>query len=104
MQRFTTPSSSPSASASVSRRHLLQGSGAALAAGLASTLGAMHTRLAQAQTGGGKQLVSAPSPYRPIAPVADLETGLPLLQLLAGFSYRSHGWTGHIMSDGRPTP
>ena len=108
MHRFTTPTPLPvpsaSASASVSRRHLLQGSGAALAAGFAGTLGALHTRLAQAQTGGGKQLVSSPSPYGPIAPVADLETGLPLLQLPAGFSYRSQGWTGDIMSDGRPTP
>jgi secreted PhoX family phosphatase len=34
----------------------------------------------------------------------DLETGLPLLWLPAGFSYRSFSWTGDPMSDGAPTP
>jgi hypothetical protein len=86
------------------RRRLLQGSGALMASSFVAALGALQTRQAQAQTGGGKQTVSAVSPYGPIAPVADLSTGLPLLQLPEGFSYRSYGWTGDPMRDGRPTP
>ena len=36
----------------------------------------------------------------------DPETGLNLLQLPPGFSYRSYGWTGDFMNDvlGTPTP
>jgi hypothetical protein len=42
--------------------------------------------------------------YGPIGPVADRTTGLPLLKLPRGFSYRSVGWTGDVMDDGTPTP
>ncbi|MCZ8063904.1 alkaline phosphatase PhoX [Silanimonas sp.] len=42
--------------------------------------------------------------FGPLAPVADATTGLPLLKLPAGFSYRSFGWSTTPMSDGRPTP
>ena len=42
--------------------------------------------------------------YGPLAPVADEVTGLPLLQLPAGFKYWSFGWTGDVMSDGIATP
>ena len=42
--------------------------------------------------------------FGPLAPVADATTGLPLLKLPAGFSYRTFGWSGSPMSDGRPTP
>jgi secreted PhoX family phosphatase len=87
----------------LSRRRLLQGSGAGLAAAFVGTLGALHSRQAQAAVG-GKQTVSAPSPYGPIAPVNDLSTGLPLLQLPEGFSYSSYGWTGDLMSTGQATP
>lgn len=88
-----------------SRRRLLQGSGAVMASSFIGAMGALHSQQAIAQkSGGGKQTTSAPSPYGPIAPVADLSTGLPLLQLPAGFSYRSYGWTGDPMRDGRPTP
>jgi secreted PhoX family phosphatase len=100
----TPPEPSAPAQPSLNRRRLLQGSGTLMASSFVSTLGALHSRQAQAQTGGGTQLVSAASPYGPIAPVADLSTGLPLLQLPAGFSYRSYGWTGDPMRDGRPTP
>ncbi len=90
----------------LTRRRLLQGSGATAAALVAGTFTALHARQATAAVAaaGGKQTESAPSPYGPIAPVADLATGLPLLQLPDGFSYASHGWTGDPMSDGRPTP
>ena len=98
MSQRTTETSS-----TLSRRRLLQGSGATAASLFVGTLTALHTRQAQA-TPGGKQTESAASPYGPIAPVNDIATGLPLLQLPAGFSYVSHGWTGDPMSDGRPTP
>jgi len=42
--------------------------------------------------------------YGKLKPVRDLNTGLPLLRLPQGFSYRSFGWTGEAMSDGTPTP
>jgi uncharacterized protein len=42
--------------------------------------------------------------YGPLAPAKDHTTGLPLLQLPAGFEYVSFGWTGDLMSSGAPTP
>jgi secreted PhoX family phosphatase len=42
--------------------------------------------------------------YGPIAPVNDLTTGLPLLALPQGFTYRTYGWRGQPMSDGQATP
>jgi uncharacterized protein len=85
------------------RRHWLQGA-ATLAAARGATLllGALAGR--QALAAGGKQTVPAPSPYGPIAPVADGSTGLFLLALPEGFSYSSSGWTGDPLRDGRPTP
>ena len=45
-----------------------------------------------------------PSPYGPSASVNDLTTGLPLIQLPAGFSYMTYSWTGDLMSDGVRCP
>lgn len=42
--------------------------------------------------------------YGPVRPVRDLTTGLPLLRLPQGFSYRSFGWVGEPLADGTPTP
>jgi len=42
--------------------------------------------------------------YGPVAPVVDGTTGLPLLRLPDGFTYRSYGWTRDVMADGIPTP
>lgn len=39
-----------------------------------------------------------------LLPTLDDSTGLPLLKLPAGFSYRSFGWSGDRMSDGSLTP
>ena len=39
-----------------------------------------------------------------LAPVADSVTGLPLLKLPEGFTYRSFSWSGDAMSDGATTP
>ncbi len=40
----------------------------------------------------------------PLRPAVDATTGLPLLKLPDGFSYRSFGWTGDLMQGGVPTP
>jgi uncharacterized protein len=85
-----------------SRRQWLQRSSLAAASSVIGSLGALYSRNAMAAE--GRQTVPAPSPYGAIAPVDDLSTGLPLLQLPEGFCYGSQGWTGDPMSDGRPTP
>ncbi|MBC7778859.1 MAG: DUF839 domain-containing protein [Proteobacteria bacterium] len=87
-------------SVSNTRRSFIKSTSMLAAAPFVGTLGALHTRMAQAA--GFSALVG--SPYGPIQPVNDLTTGLPLLKLPSGFSYKSYGWTGDIMSDGQPTP
>lgn len=82
------------------RRGLLKGLAGAKAVSLLGMLAALQSSVARA--GAASTLVA--SPYGPISPVQDLATGLPLLQLPAGFSYRSFGWRGDPMSDGRPCP
>jgi uncharacterized protein len=42
--------------------------------------------------------------YGPVSPVNDLTTGLPLIALPAGFTYKTYGWRGQPMSDRNPTP
>ncbi|WP_229448549.1 PhoX family phosphatase [Massilia sp. CF038] len=86
---------------SISRRQVLQGLASASALPFVAALGALHVREASAADG-ATALVS--SPYGPIAPVNDISTGLPLLQLPAGFVYKSYGWRGDPMSDGKPCP
>jgi uncharacterized protein len=85
------------------RRSFLQGSGALAAATLTGTLTVWCTRNAEAAACGGFS-GQREGPYGPIAPVADQSTGLPLLQLPAGFGYMSFAWTGDTMLDGRPCP
>jgi secreted PhoX family phosphatase len=62
--------------------------------------------LLQACSGGrgSGQATPAGSPYGPLQPVRDLSTGLPLLQLPAGFRYASFSWSGDVMADGQPVP
>ena len=85
----------------LNRRGLLKGS-ALGAFALSAPLGALMEAQAQAATGAdGQQTSLADSPYGPVAPVADLNTGLPLLQLPAGFTYRSISWRGDMMNDGQ---
>lgn len=90
------------------RRGLLKGSGAAITAAFAGPVAALATRVAGAAEPGACQAATASavvaSPYGPTAPVNDLSTGLPLIELPAGFSYKSYGWRGDPMSDGSPTP
>jgi len=82
---------------SIDRRTLLRG---AAASALAAPLLGLHGRRAAATT----RIEAIPSPYGPVAPVKDMTTGLPLLQLPAGFTYQSFGWAGDPMDDGAPTP
>ncbi|MFG6433671.1 alkaline phosphatase PhoX [Roseateles sp. LYH14W] len=42
--------------------------------------------------------------YGPLRPVADQATGLPLLMLPEGFSYRSFGWAGEALANGGVVP
>jgi len=42
--------------------------------------------------------------YGPLVVTPDEQTGLPLLALPEGFTYKSFGWTGYIQDDGLPTP
>ena len=102
------------------RRGLLRGgSAAAIATAFGGPIAALATRVAEAsvprtRTGASTsymgQCVPAEvsalvaSPYGATAPVNDLITGLPLIELPAGFSYKSYGWTGDLMNDGAATP
>lgn len=83
------------------RRDALKRLVSASALPFVGALGALHARDALA-AGGASAL--AGSPYGAIAPVNDISTGLPLLQLPAGFAYKSYGWRGDIMSDGKNCP
>jgi secreted PhoX family phosphatase len=82
---------------SFNRRTLLRG---AAASALALPFSGLASRRAAA-LGRMEPIVS---PYGKIAPVRDMTTGLPLLQLPEGFSYQTFGWAGDLMADGKPTP
>ena len=79
------------------RRRFLSLGGKSLAAGglALSPLGQLLARAAGTPTVKG---------YGPLKAARDLATGLPLLMLPEGFSYRSFGWAGAPMADGNPTP
>ena len=79
------------------RRTLLRG---AAASALALPFASLSLRRAEALT----RLEPIASPYGPVAPTKDLVTGLALLQLPAGFSYQTFGWSGDTMADGKPNP
>ena len=80
----------------LSRRGFLAGS-----ASLVAVLAALQARRSVAGTRASRFV---PGPYGPLRPVADLETGLPLIYLPEGFEYRSYSWSGDPMSDGPPAP
>ena len=82
---------------SLSRRTLLRG---AAASALAAPLVGLSARRAAALT----RIEPIPSPYGAVAPVKDITTGLPLLQLPEGFTYQTFGWAGDPMDNGAPTP
>jgi len=87
-----------------SRRTLLKGSASLTVAPFVATFGMMAARNADAQQACVRFSSMTTSPYGTVAPVADLTTGLPLLQLPPGFTYKSMGWTNDAMSDGRASP
>ena len=72
-----------------------------LGLGAAATLSLFGQRLAYAEP--GKPIPESPG-YGPLARVKDLTTGLPLIDLPEGFSYRSFGWSNDPMANGNPTP
>jgi secreted PhoX family phosphatase len=76
-------------------RRMFVRSGLVGAASLA--FGALGTRNAEARRAFCQD-------YGPLSPKLDAATGLPLLSLPDGFRYRSYGWTGQFMTDGRATP
>lgn len=86
-----------------SRRQILGAGAGVMAAGAIGSLGGLYSRQVLA-AGDPARMAPIPSPYGPLAPVADRSTGLPLLQLPQGFRYRSFSWSGDAMADGRPCP
>lgn len=81
-----------------SRRRLLQFGGLGIGAGI---LGLSPLGQLLAQSGTPPHAVPG---YGPLAPVRDLETGLPLLALPDGFSYRTFGWSGEPLPGDVATP
>jgi uncharacterized protein len=82
------------------RRSFLKGSSALLGGLAAGPFQALMARQAE-----GRPTRSAVSPdYGALAPVNDLNTGLPLIKLPEGFSYTTFGWVDDPLSDGTPTP
>ncbi|HSW05423.1 PhoX family protein [Aquabacterium sp.] len=93
-----TPHSNP-------RRQLLKGGSVAIAAAFGGPIAALASRVAEAAAcNAATASVLLDSPYGAVAPVNDLTTGLPLIELPPGFSYKSYGWRGDIMADGLATP
>ncbi|MEM7225065.1 MAG: alkaline phosphatase PhoX [Pseudomonadota bacterium] len=80
----------------LTRRGLLK-SGAALALGASTTARAFNALAAQ---GSGRKIDA----YGPLRPTPEHTTGLPLLKLPEGFTYRAFGITGAALSDGSETP
>jgi hypothetical protein len=80
------------------RRSFISGTAAAAAAmAVAAPFDALLARGPQHPRNG-----RGPSPdYGPLQEAIDETTGLPLLKLPEAFRYRSFGWTGDMMSDGR---
>lgn len=88
------------------RRGLLKGGGAAVAAAFAGPITAYAARVDRSLGSCAAAPASGlmDSPYGAVAPVNDLVTGLPIIELPPGFSYKSYGWAGDLMTDGLLTP
>lgn len=88
-----------------SRRQLMIGGSAAVAAAFGGPLAAMAKRPEfRGECKPGEASPSVDSPYGPTFPTHDETTGLPLIELPVGFRYLSTGWTGDLMADGLLTP
>ncbi len=66
-----------------------------------AVVAALHSRRA---SGAPRASQIVEGPYGSLRPVADLETGLPLILLPEGFQYRTYSWAGDPMTNGAPTP
>ena len=97
-QRFDLGRATLEAIRPVMRRRQFVRAGVAGAASVAFS--ALLARQAKA---GGRHHDHSPD-YGPLSLKPDLATGLSLLALPEGFEYFSYGWTGQLMTDGRPTP
>lgn len=83
----------------ISRRDFLQNG--SLAVGSSAIAGAFSSLLSRTARGEQKRTQVG---YGTLRPVADQATGLELLKLPEGFTYKSYGWTGDALSDGQATP
>jgi secreted PhoX family phosphatase len=99
----TAPANSPrSFDPAISRRSLLRGSAGWL--GAAAFPSAVQALLARQANAGRMRAADGASPYGELVTAIDQTTGLPLLRLPPGFSYRSFSWAGDAMADGSPAP
>ena len=97
LPRIDTMTNKPQTS---SRRDFLSLSSSAVGAFLvADTLSNFNYLQASNVDKSGKK-----SPYGPLKPTKDMNTGLELLSLPEGFKYVTGNWAGETMSDGRKTP
>lgn len=85
----------------ISRRQFLE---TGVTAWGGSTLGLLFSSFLRNQLSGAVNTSNASGDYGPLVEAVDETTGLPLLKLPRGFRYKTFGWTGDEMSDGRPTP
>ena len=85
------------------RRAFLSLTGTALGAAPFLALGSRAGAIGREPAANRRQPTPAAG-YGPLAPVNDETTGLPLLQLPAGFRYLSFGWTGDPLVNGIATP
>ena len=79
----------------INRREFVKGS---IAGAASISLFALAARQA------GAAVLPYGDDYGPVAPVNDQTTGLPLIALPAGFTYKTFGWRGQPMADGQETP
>lgn len=86
------------------RRNLFKGGALAAAIPFVGTLEAFSAKRADAAPPASTASTSITGRYGPVRPVKDLNTGLELLQLPAGFNYRSFSWAGDMMANGQPVP
>ena len=93
-----------SSSPRLNRRGFLAATGAALgAAPFHALAGCVQASRDEPGSAAGP-VPAADVGYGPLRPVKDETTGLPLLQLPAGFRYLSFGWTGDPLAGGLVTP
>jgi secreted PhoX family phosphatase len=86
----------------LSRRSLLRGAAAtACAAAFPTAISALLARQSNAMR---HRLLAFTSPYGEPVAALDQTTGLPLLRVPPGFTYRTFGWNGDTMADGFPCP